>query len=113
LLISSNELGQRRIVQHHNVVEAAKKTGIQLIVYTSLLHADTSPLNLADGHRATEAGLKASDIPFTILRNGLYTENYTAFIPGALAAGAFFGRAGNGGSRPPFVSTMPRPLSLC
>ena len=48
VLISSSELGQRRAAQHHNVIEAAKKTGVKRIVYTSLLHADTSPLNLGE-----------------------------------------------------------------
>jgi len=96
LLISSSELGQRRAAQHHTVIEAAKRTGVKRIVYTSLLHADTSPLNLADGHRGTEAELRLSGIPFTILRNGWYTENYTASVPAALAGGAFLGSAGNG-----------------
>ena len=96
LLISSSELGQQRAAQHHNVIEAAKRAGVKRIVYTSLLHADTSPLNLADGHRNTEAELRVSGIPFTILRNGWYTENYTASIPGALAGGALLGSAGNG-----------------
>jgi NAD(P)H dehydrogenase (quinone) len=96
LLISSSELGERRVAQHHNVIEAAKRTGVQRIVYTSLLHADTSPLSLGYVHRSTEAELRASGIPFTMLRNGWYTENYTAAIPGALAGGVFLGSAGNG-----------------
>jgi NAD(P)H dehydrogenase (quinone) len=96
LMISSSELGQRRAEQHRNVVEAAKRNGVKRIVYTSLLHADTSPLNLAEGHRGTEAALKASGIPFTFLRNGWYTENYTISIPAALAGGVFAGSAGNG-----------------
>jgi len=95
LLISSSEVGQRA-TQHHNVIAAAKKSGVKRIVYTSLLHADTSPLNLAEEHLATETELKASGILFTILRNGWYTENYTASIPGALAGGAFLGSAGQG-----------------
>jgi NAD(P)H dehydrogenase (quinone) len=95
LLISSNEIGQRA-VQHKNVIEAAKKAGVKRIVYTSLLHADTSILGLADEHRSTEADLKASGVPFTILRNGWYTENYTGSIPGALAGGAFLGSAKDG-----------------
>jgi NAD(P)H dehydrogenase (quinone) len=95
LLISSNEVGQRA-AQHRNVIEAAKKAGVKRIVYTSLLHADTSPLSLADEHRDTEAALEASGIPYTILRNGWYTENYTGSIPGALAGGAFIGSAGEG-----------------
>jgi NAD(P)H dehydrogenase (quinone) len=95
LLISSNEVG-KRAAQHRAVIEAAKKAGVKRVVYTSLLHADTTPLSLADEHRQTEAELKASGIPYTILRNGWYTENYTASIPGALAGGAFVGSAGEG-----------------
>lgn len=95
LLISSSEVGQR-IVQHANVIAAAKKAGVKRIVYTSLLHADTSILPLADEHRATEAELKASGLAYTLLRNGWYTENYTGFIGAALANGALFGSAGEG-----------------
>ncbi|WP_133273408.1 SDR family oxidoreductase [Hymenobacter radiodurans] len=95
LLISSNEVGQRA-AQHQSVIAAAKQAGVSRFVYTSLLHADTSPLSLADEHRATEADLKASGIPFTILRNGWYTENYTGSIGGALAGGAFLGSAQEG-----------------
>jgi NAD(P)H dehydrogenase (quinone) len=95
LLISSSEVGQRA-VQHRNVIEAAKKAGVKWIVYTSLLHADTSTLSLAEEHLATEAALKQSAIPFTLLRNGWYTENYTGSIPGALAGGAFLGSAEDG-----------------
>ena len=43
LLISSSEIG-KRAAQHHNVIEAAKEAKVGRIVYTSLLHADTSSL---------------------------------------------------------------------
>ncbi len=95
ILISGNELGQRA-TQHANVIEAAKKAGVKGIVYTSLLHADTSILSLAPEHFATEKTLKASGLPYTILRNGWYTENYTGSVAGAVAAGAFIGSAGDG-----------------
>lgn len=95
LLISSSELG-RRLPQHRNVVDAARQANVQLIVYTSLLHADTSPLDLAPEHRETEALLRASGVPFVVLRNGWYAENQTASIPAALAHGAFVGSAGAG-----------------
>lgn len=95
LLISSSEIGQRT-AQHRNVIAAAKRAGVRHIVYTSLLHADTSVLDLATEHRDTEADLAASGIPVTILRNGWYTENYTGSVPVALAAGAFLGSAGDG-----------------
>jgi NAD(P)H dehydrogenase (quinone) len=95
LLVSSNEVG-KRAAQHRNVIKAAKRAGVGRVVYTSLLHADTSPLDLAEEHLATEGALKASGLRFTILRNGWYTENYTGSVAGALAGGAFIGSAGEG-----------------
>ncbi|MEJ1970199.1 MAG: SDR family oxidoreductase [Rhizomicrobium sp.] len=103
LLISSSEIGQRAR-QHQNVIDAAKKAGVKHIAYTSILHADVSPIvSLAAEHRATEAALQASGIPHTLLRNGWYTENYTGSIPAALAGGAFIGSAGSGR-----ISSAPR-----
>lgn len=95
LLISGSEVG-KRAVQHKNVIEAAKQNGVQWIIYTSILRADTSIISLAEEHLATETALKNSGIPFTLLRNGWYTENYTGSIQGAIAGGAFIGSAGEG-----------------
>lgn len=95
LLISSSEVGQRT-VQHRNVIEAAKAAGVKLIAYTSLLRAESSPLALADEHIETEQMLKKSGVPFVLLRNGWYTENYLASVPSALQHGAFIGSAGEG-----------------
>lgn len=95
LLISANEVGKRE-AQHRAVIDAARHAGVRRIVYTSLLHADRSPLDLAAEHLATESAIRESGIPFTILRNGWYAENYTGSIPGALAGGAFLGSAGRG-----------------
>ncbi|OZI63199.1 SDR family oxidoreductase [Bordetella genomosp. 11] len=95
LLISSNEIGQR-VTQHRNVVEAARHAGVKRIVYTSLLHADTSPLSLAPEHLETEHAIKASGMAYTLLRNGWYVENHTGAIPGALSTGLLLGSAGDG-----------------
>lgn len=95
LLISANEIGKRER-QHKNVINAAKSAGVKWIVYTSILHADTSSLSLAAEHLATENEIKKSGIPYTILRNSWYTENYTGSIQGAVAGGAFIGSAGDG-----------------
>lgn len=95
LLISSSEVG-KRTAQHRAAVDAARKAGVPLLAYTSLLRAETSPLPLALEHQETEAYLKASSLPFVLLRNGWYTENYTASIPSALQHGAFLGSAGEG-----------------
>lgn len=82
LLISSSEVGQRA-VQHRNVINAAKAAGVKFIAYTSLLHADTSPLGLAAEHIETEQMLADSGIAYALLRNGWYTENYLASAAGA------------------------------
>lgn len=95
LLISSSEVGQRA-PQHRNVINAAKAAGVKFIAYTSLLHADTSPLGLADEHIETEKMLADSGIVYTLLRNGWYTENYFASAPAALEHGVFIGAAGDG-----------------
>jgi NAD(P)H dehydrogenase (quinone) len=95
LMISGSEVG-RRVAQHRNVIDAAKKTGVRRVVYTSLLHAERSTLSLAPEHVETEALLKASGRSITLLRNGWYTENYTASVGAAMANGAFIGSAGQG-----------------
>lgn len=95
LLISSSEVGQRA-TQHQNVINAAKAAGVKFIAYTSLLHADTSPLGLHVEHIATEKALAESGVPYALLRNGWYTENYLASAPPALEHGVFIGAAGEG-----------------
>ena len=95
LLISSSEVGQRA-AQHRNVINAAKAAGVKFIAYTSLLHADTSPLGLHVEHVETEKLLAESGIPFALLRNGWDSENYLASAPAALAHGVFIGAAGEG-----------------
>lgn len=95
LLISANEIG-RRVPQHRAVIDAAKAAGVGLLAYTSILHADTSPLPLAVEHLETENLIRASGLPAVILRNGWYTENYLAGIPAALQYGVLLGSAGAG-----------------
>ncbi|NVD74981.1 NAD(P)H-binding protein [Duganella sp. BJB1802] len=95
LLISSSELGQRG-PQHRNVVDAAVRAKAGLLAYTSVLHADTSPLALAAEHRDTEVAVRASGLPYSLLRNGWYVENYTGGLGAALAHGALAGGAGEG-----------------
>lgn len=95
LLISSSEVG-RREPQHRAVVNAAKHAGVGFIAYTSVLHADASPLGLAAEHRATEAAIQESGIPYALLRNGWYLENYTMSAGMEVAHGAVIGSTGAG-----------------
>lgn len=95
LLISSSEIGQRS-AQHRAVIHAAKAAGVQLLAYTSLLHADQSVLGLAAEHRDTEQALQEAGVPHVLLRNGWYHENYSAGVPTAIAHGTILGCAQDG-----------------
>jgi NAD(P)H dehydrogenase (quinone) len=94
LLISSSEVGQRA-AQHQAVLDAAKKVGAKQLVYTSILHAETTHMKLAAEHQYTEQAIRASGVPYTFLRNGWYTENYTERLAPVLAHGALFGATKN------------------
>ncbi|WP_407181086.1 SDR family oxidoreductase [Bradyrhizobium sp. STM 3562] len=95
LLISGTELGQRR-AQHRNVIQAAKGAGVNLIAYTSVLHADATPLSIVEEHRETEADLAASGVPYVLLRNGWYSEVFFWRLPLALKLGVYPGATGEG-----------------
>lgn len=95
VLISSNDFNDR-LGQHKSVIDAAKAAGVGHVVYTSILKGDASPMVLAQDHIGTEAYLKASGLPHTVLRNGWYTENYTGSLGGAIAAGAMIGATPSG-----------------
>ena len=95
LLISSSDVG-RRVQQHQAVIDAAIQAKVKCLAYTSILHAHTSSLALAEEHKVTESAIKASGVPYVMLRNGWYTENYTAQIEAILSQKAIYGCAGEG-----------------
>lgn len=95
LLISGSEVG-RRVAQHQSVIDAAKDVGVSLLAYTSIANADTSGLALAEEHTATERAIVASGLPYTLLRNSWYLENYTGQLPTYLEHSAVLGSAGDG-----------------
>ncbi|MFI6163440.1 SDR family oxidoreductase [Micromonospora haikouensis] len=94
MFVSGSEVGQRA-TQHHNVVAAAREAGVGLVVYTSIANADRSGMVLAGEHLATEREITASGLPYVILRNGWYLENYTGQLSTYLQFGVT-GAAGDG-----------------
>ncbi|WP_327402032.1 SDR family oxidoreductase [Streptomyces sp. NBC_01288] len=94
LLISGNEFDKGRVGQHKVVIEAAKAAGVALLAYTSA----PGPLAaaLADDHRGTEEALLASGVPYALLRNGWYNENYTENLAPVLEHNAVVAAAGDG-----------------
>ncbi len=95
LLVSSSEPGQR-VAHHTAVIAAATTAGASRIVYTSMLNADDTTNPLAGEHQDSERALRAAGVPFTLLRNGWYTENYTDQLDQYLARGEIRGAAGSG-----------------
>ncbi|GAA2883379.1 SDR family oxidoreductase [Streptosporangium fragile] len=96
LLVSANGPDDRRVVQHRAAAAAAKEAGVGLVAYTSLFDAAGSPLSPGRVHRPSEAAVIATGLPHVLLRNGWYTENYTATLAGAVERGAIVGSAGQG-----------------
>lgn len=95
LLISGSTLGERPR-QHAAVIDAAKAAGVGYLAYTSILHADRSPIRLGEEHRATEAALAASGLAYDLLRNGWYNENYIHSLKAQVEAGEITGAQGDG-----------------
>jgi hypothetical protein len=60
-----------------------------------MLNADDSTSPLAAGHRESEHALREADVPFTLLRNGYYTEVYADLVGQYLQAGEIVGAAGH------------------
>lgn len=94
LLISGNEFDKGRVAQHKVVIEAAKAAGVALLAYTSAPSSLTAAL--ADDHRGTEEALVASGVPYALLRNGWYHENYTENLAPVLEYSAVVQAAGEG-----------------
>lgn len=94
LLISGNEFDKGRVGQHRVVIDAAKAAGVALLAYTSAPGPLTAAL--ADDHRGTEEALLGSGVPYVLLRNGWYHENYTENLASALENGAVLAAAGEG-----------------
>jgi NAD(P)H dehydrogenase (quinone) len=95
LLVSALEPGGR-VALHRTVIDAARAAGTGLVAYTSIVNAATTTIRLAADHQATERLLRDSGVPYVLLRNSWYHENYTERLPAFLAQGAIPGSAGQG-----------------
>jgi NAD(P)H dehydrogenase (quinone) len=96
LLISSNSAGRRHTDQHAAVIAAAAAARVQLLAYTSVLHASDATYSIGRDHRRTEKLLIDSGAPYVLLRNGWYNENYTGHLDAILHHRQVFGAAGQG-----------------
>lgn len=81
LLISAGNQGDR-MQQHKNVVDSAKKAGVENIAYTSrsLKDRDTLVNDLMKEHFLTEDYIEKSGLNYTIFRNALYMYVLPMFV---------------------------------
>jgi len=98
LIISTDALDEagKRLRQHQTAVAAAQKAGAKHILYTSMPNPETPVIPFAPDHLGTENAIKATGIPYTILRNGWYMENLFLALPHALADGKWYTASGEG-----------------
>jgi NAD(P)H dehydrogenase (quinone) len=83
LLIAGTDEDNRH-PQHQNVVDTAKKSGVQCIGYTSRNLNDRNTLvnKLMEGHFQTEDYIKESGLSYAIFRNVLYMDTIPQFAGG-------------------------------
>ena len=98
LLVSGMDAPDQRIVQHRNVIEAAKAAGVRKLVYTSVQgpEVDSAFSPIVQSNRQTEEDVKASGLDWVIGRNGIYIEPDVEYLDKYLAAGEIANCAGDG-----------------
>ena len=99
LLISTDDMMQpgQRLAQHHNIIEAAVRCGVQHIVYTSIAQAGSLPFSVAtQEHIETERMLAATKLGWTVLRKNIYAETLLPSLTRALSTGRWRTAAGEG-----------------
>ncbi|TKI05980.1 NmrA family NAD(P)-binding protein [Martelella alba] len=104
-IVSGVLIGEKRVQQHRNVINAAVKAGLKHITYTSFLGA-TDPryahVYVTPDHTATEEYLQHiaadSGIEYNVMRNNLYMENYltTSVMLALLSGNKWYTTAGEG-----------------
>jgi NAD(P)H dehydrogenase (quinone) len=98
LLVSGNDMPEKRIEQHRNVIRAAKESGVRKIVYTSVQGAeeDTSFSPIIQSNRQTEQDVRSSGLDWVIGRNGIYIEPDVEYIETYKKEGGITNCAGEG-----------------
>lgn len=98
LIISTDALAVpgQRLKQHTTAVNAAVKAGVKHIAYTSMPSPDKSLVTFAPDHLGTENAVKASGLPYTIIRNAWYLDNYMHSMPHNLQGGSWYTASGDG-----------------
>ncbi|QNE50905.1 MULTISPECIES: NmrA family NAD(P)-binding protein [Enterobacteriaceae] len=100
-MVSGVLIGDKRVRQHKNVIDAAVNAGMEHITYTSFLGA-TNPayahVYVTPDHTATEFYLRDCGLDFNVMRNNLYLENYltTSVMLSLMSGNKWYTTAGEG-----------------
>ncbi|MDB5663023.1 MAG: NAD(P)-dependent oxidoreductase [Sphingomonas bacterium] len=115
LMLISGLAVTKRVPEHRNAINAAKKAGIQHIVYTSVagIHPRNPTLSASD-HIVTEGDLRDSGLGYTVLRNATYAEVFpTIAAQPVLRTGKWVQVAGNGMLAPVSKRDIARCAATC
>jgi NAD(P)H dehydrogenase (quinone) len=98
LVVSGMDKPENRIIQHRNIIEAAKANKVRKIVYTSIIGGkkETTFSPIINSNRQTEKDISESGLDYVIGRNGLYIEPDLAYIENYVREGAIINCAGDG-----------------
>ena len=98
MLVSGMDEPDKRILQHQNVINAAKEAGVVKIIYTSILGevGDTSFSPIISSNRRTEEDIMNSGLQWVIGRNGLYIEPDLEYIENYIKDGRISNCAADG-----------------
>lgn len=98
LMVSGMDQPDKRIVQHRNVINAAKKARVKKIIYTSIFgkKSDSTFDAIIASNRQTEIDIYNSGLEWAIGRNGLYIEPDIEYIDNYKELGKISNSAGDG-----------------
>lgn len=98
LLVSGMDAPEKRVGQHRNVIEAARRAGVRRIVYTSVQGAEESNAfaPVVQSNRETEQDVRDSGLEWVIGRNGIYIEPDVDYLETYVAEGGIRNCAGEG-----------------
>ena len=98
VLISGMAAPDQRIIQHRNVIDAAKEAGARKIIYTSIIGKDGNSTfdAIVQSNRQTEQDILESGLEWAIGRNGLYLEPDIEYLDNYVKEGKITNCAGDG-----------------
>ena len=115
LMLISSLAVTKRVPEHRNAINAAKRAGIKHIVYTSTagIHPQNPTLSASD-HIVTEDDLRRCGIGYTIMRNACYAEVFpTVAAQPVLRSGEWVQVEGNGKLAPISKNDIARTAVAC